>query len=73
MYCCHKLLNQRPSLYYIQLSNRIYHVGGGAGDAYTGYKQSMLKDYRFVQLGETTLAGASKLARDAVENKNKFC
>jgi hypothetical protein len=37
-------------------------VGGGASDAYTIYKQNMLKDYRFVQLGETTLAGAAKLA-----------
>ena len=44
------------------LSNEIYHVGGGASRAYTDYKQSMLKDYRFIQLGETTLTGAAKLA-----------
>ncbi len=50
----------------VQLSTEIYHVGGGASDAYTGYKQSMLKDFRFVQLGETTLAGAAKLALDAI-------
>ena len=43
------------------------HVGGGAKDAYTGYKQSILKDFRFVQLGETTLAGAAKLAMDALK------
>ena len=46
----------------VRLSSEIYHVGGGASDAYTVYKQNMLKDYRFVQLGETTLAGAAKLA-----------
>ncbi len=46
----------------VRLSSEIYHVGGGASDAYTRYKQSMLKEYRFVQLGETTLHGAAKLA-----------
>ena len=51
----------------IELSNKIYHVGGGASDAYTGYKQSMLKEFRFVQLGETTLAGAAKLAMIAMK------
>ena len=49
------------------LSDTIYHVGGGASDAYTGYKQSMLNQYRFVQMGETTLTGAARLALDAVE------
>jgi xylulokinase len=53
----------------IRLSNEIFHVGGGASDAYTGYKQSMLKAYRFVQLGETTLPGAAKLA---VESTFKY-
>jgi xylulokinase len=50
----------------VRLSSDIYHVGGGAGDAYTGYKQSMLKKFRFVQLGETTLSGAAKLAEEAL-------
>jgi len=50
-----------------QLSSKIYHVGGGAKDAYTAYKQSILKDFRFVQLGETTLAGAAKLAIEALK------
>ena len=49
------------------LSSEIYHVGGGASDAYTGSKQRFLKNYRFVQLGEPTLAGAPKLALDAVK------
>ena len=51
----------------VKLSDEIYHVGGGASDAYTGYKQSMLQDFRFVQLGETTLAGAAKLAMIALK------
>ena len=50
----------------VPLSTEIYHVGGGAGSAYTGYKQSLLKDFRFVQLGETTLAGAARLALEAM-------
>ena len=51
----------------VQLSDKIYHVGGGASDAYPGYKQGMLQDFRFVQLGETTLAGAAKLAMIALK------
>ena len=51
-------------------STEIFHVGGGASDAYTGYKQSILKDFRFVQLGETTLAGAAKLAMDALKQND---
>ena len=54
---------------HVQLSNEIFHVGGGASEAYTGYKQSLLKEYRFVQLGETTLPGAAKLALEAVAEK----
>jgi xylulokinase len=53
----------------VPLSNTIYHVGGGASDAYTGYKQNMLKKYGFVQLGETTLTGAAMLALDALKLK----
>ena len=52
------------------LKNQIRHVGGGASDAYTGYKQSLLKKYSFVQLGETTLTGAAKLAMDALKLKH---
>ena len=51
----------------IRLSSEIYHVGGGASDAYTGYKQGILKDFRFVKLGETTLSGAAKLAMAALK------
>ena len=49
-----------------RLSKKIYHVGGGAREAYTEYKQRILKNFRFVQLGETTLTGAAKLALEAV-------
>jgi xylulokinase len=57
---------------HIQLSNEICHVGGGASDAYTGYKQRMLKDFRFVQMGETTLTGASKLAIEALKKRRQL-
>jgi len=52
----------------VDLSKDIYHVGGGASSAYTGYKQRMLENYRFVQLGETTLIGAAKLAMEALKS-----
>jgi xylulokinase len=54
----------------VRLSSQIYHVGGGASDAYTGYKQRILKDFRFVQLGETTLTGAAKLAMAALKQND---
>ena len=47
----------------VRLSSQIYHVGGGASYAYTGYKQRILKHFRFALLGETTLTGAAKLAK----------
>ena len=53
----------------VPLSRYIYHVGGGASEAYTRFKQEMLKDYTFVQLGEASVFGAAKLAWDALEGK----
>ncbi len=50
----------------IPLSDTICHVGGGASKAYTDYKQGMLKEYHFRQMGETTSTGAGKLALDAL-------
>ncbi len=47
---------------HVPLDNQIYIVGGGASEAYTQYKQRFLRDFQFVQLGETTLQGAAKLA-----------
>ena len=51
----------------LSLSDTICHVGGGASKAYTDFKQGMLKEYHFKQMGETTLVGAGKLALDALE------
>ncbi|UCH21231.1 MAG: hypothetical protein JSU83_22460 [Deltaproteobacteria bacterium] len=53
----------------VPLSRYIYHVGGGASEAYTQYKQKMFKDFTFIQLGETAVIGAAKLALDALEGK----
>ena len=48
------------------LERNIYHVGGGASEAYTRYKQRLLKDFKLVQLGETTLIGAARLGFEAI-------
>ena len=53
----------------VPLSRYIYHVGGGASEAYTQFKQEMLKDFTFVQLGEASVIGAAKLAWDTLEGK----
>ena len=49
------------------LNRTIFHVGGGASEAYTNYKQTMLKDYKLIQMGETAVIGAAKLALEALE------
>lgn len=51
------------------LDRHIYHVGGGASEPYTQYKQKLLKDFKFIQLGETSIKGAAKLGFDALEKK----
>jgi hypothetical protein len=48
------------------LQRSIYHVGGGASDAYTQYKQRLLSGFKFIQLGETTLKGAAQLGFEAI-------
>jgi sugar (pentulose or hexulose) kinase len=53
----------------VPLSCYIYHVGGGASEAYTQYKQRMFKDFTFIQLRESAIVGAAKLALDALEGK----
>jgi sugar (pentulose or hexulose) kinase len=55
----------------VPLRRQIYHVGGGASDAYTQYKQRLLKDFEFVQLGETSLKGAAKLGFETVERERE--
>lgn len=54
---------------HVPLDNQIYIVGGGASEAYSQYKQRFLRDFRFVQLGETALQGAAKLAFETLEGK----
>ena len=53
----------------IRLSPTIYHVGGGASAAYTQFKQNFLKDFRFIQMGETAVKGAAKLGFEAIERE----
>jgi sugar (pentulose or hexulose) kinase len=50
----------------IQINDTICHVGGGASMAYTYFKQKYLKDYKFLQLGETAVIGAAKLGFEAI-------
>jgi sugar (pentulose or hexulose) kinase len=50
----------------VPLDHNIYHVGGGASEAYTKYKQKLLKDFQFIQLGETATKGAAKLGFEAL-------
>jgi sugar (pentulose or hexulose) kinase len=53
----------------VHLGKRICHVGGGASEAYTRYKQRMIQDFVFDQLGETTIVGAAKLAFKAFQDE----
>ena len=50
----------------ISLNRVIHHVGGGAKESYTAYKQNMLQGYTLEQTGETTLKGATQLALDTI-------
>jgi hypothetical protein len=50
----------------VQLDTVIYHVGGGASEAYTQYKKRWFKRFQIVQLGETALQGAAKLGFEAL-------
>lgn len=54
---------------HVPLNHHIYHVGGGASEAYTLYKQRLLKDFQLVQLGETSLKGAAKLGFETLERE----
>ncbi|VBB40658.1 putative Carbohydrate kinase, FGGY [uncultured Spirochaetota bacterium] len=48
------------------VGDKIYHVGGGAGEAYTDFKRSVLKDYRIEQIGETAEKGAAIIGFEAL-------
>lgn len=50
----------------VPLDDTIRHVGGGASAAYTRFKQKYLKEYRFIQMGETAVIGAAKLGFEAI-------
>jgi sugar (pentulose or hexulose) kinase len=53
----------------VDLDQIIYHVGGGASEAYTQYKQKWFKGYQIIQLGETAVQGAAKLGFEALGRK----
>jgi len=50
----------------VDLDHIIYHVGGGASEAYTQYKQKWFKGFQIIQLGETAAQGAAKLGFEAL-------
>ncbi|MBT8344728.1 MAG: hypothetical protein KJO60_12240 [Desulfofustis sp.] len=52
---------------HVALNNSIKHVGGGATSCYTAFKQEKLTGFKLQMVGETTLAGAAKLAFDTLE------
>ena len=54
---------------HVPLNHRICHVGGGASEAYTQYKQRLLKGFQLIQLGETSLKGAATLGFETIEGK----
>ncbi len=53
----------------VPLNHHIYHVGGGASEAYTQYKQRLLKDFELVQIGGTSLKGAAKLGFEPLDRE----
>jgi len=48
------------------VEKRIFHVGGGAGEAYTNLKRRVLKDYEIVVIGETAERGAALIGFEAL-------
>ncbi|MBT8330661.1 MAG: hypothetical protein KJN87_13225 [Desulfofustis sp.] len=52
---------------HVALNNSIKHVGGGATSCYTAFKQEKLTGFKLQMVGETTLAGAARLAFDTLE------
>ncbi|NWF92735.1 MAG: hypothetical protein HXY46_07445 [Syntrophaceae bacterium] len=53
----------------VPLDHHIYHVGGGASEAYTKYKQKLLKNFQFIPLGETAIKGAAQLGFEALAGR----
>ncbi len=54
----------------VPLGDNIYHVGGGASEAYTQFKQKFLRGFQFIQTGETAVIGAAKLGYEAIDHQN---
>ncbi len=50
------------------ISRKIFHVGGGASEAYTRFKQRYLKDYELIPSGETAVKGSAILGFNAIDN-----
>ena len=48
------------------ISRKIFHVGGGASEAYTRFKQRYLKDYELIPSGETAVKGSAILGFNAI-------
>ena len=51
----------------ISISKKIFHVGGGASEAYTRFKQRYLKDYELIPSGETAVKGSAILGFRAID------
>ena len=49
------------------ISRKIFHVGGGASEAYTRFKQRYLKDYELIPAGETAVKGSAILGFNAID------
>ena len=48
------------------MDKTIFHVGGGAGDEYTNLKSRIIKDFKFIKIGETAERGAAILGFKAL-------
>ncbi len=55
----------------VPLRKEIFHVGGGASEAYTRFKQNLLKGYRFIPSGETAVKGSAMLGFGAVDKEQR--
>lgn len=49
------------------ISEKIFHVGGGASQAYTAFKQRFLKGYELIPSGETAVKGSAILGFGAID------
>ncbi|HIJ56530.1 MAG TPA: hypothetical protein HPQ03_10440 [Deltaproteobacteria bacterium] len=48
------------------ISKKIFHVGGGASEAYTRFKQRHLEEYELIPSGETAVKGSAILGFNAI-------